>query len=194
MPDKAHVTSVDAIEAFRSALLVYISKARPALEEVSADVLRLRIWLEGEQRVRWEAELRRRMRALEQAQQTLFSSRLSKLRDESPLEVMAVHRAKQAVEEAQHKLKVLKQWNRNFESRVQPLVKQLEKFHSVLSLDLPKAGAHLAQITKSLEAYAEVRDLPGMQAPSTTPPPVSGSPPGGARTTGPTDARKETTG
>ena len=64
MPERAHVTSVDALESFRASLIVYLSKARPTLEEVSADVQRTRGWLEDEQRTHWENELRRRSRAL----------------------------------------------------------------------------------------------------------------------------------
>ena len=45
MPERAHVTSVDALELFRSQLIVYLSKARPALDEVSAEVVRTRVWL-----------------------------------------------------------------------------------------------------------------------------------------------------
>ena len=79
MPDRAHVTSVDALESFRANLIVYLSKARPTLEEVSADVQRMRGWLESEQRTHWENELRQRSQALEEAQQALFSSKLSTL-------------------------------------------------------------------------------------------------------------------
>lgn len=162
MADKAHVTSLDAINAFRSDLLVYISKARPTLEEVSAEVLRRRMWLENEQRTQLEAELRRRARDLEQAQQALFSSRISNLREETAAEVQAVHRAKRALEETDTKLRALKRWIREFDSRVQPVVKQLEKFHTVLSVDLPKAAAYLEQALRALEAYAEVGPAPGM--------------------------------
>ncbi len=42
MPERAHVTSVDALESFRANLIIYLSKARPTLEEVSADVQRMR--------------------------------------------------------------------------------------------------------------------------------------------------------
>jgi uncharacterized protein YukE len=77
MPDRAHVTSVDALEAFRSNLIVYLTKARATLEEVSAQVQRMRGWLGGEQRTRWENEMRRRTQALQEAQQALFSARLS---------------------------------------------------------------------------------------------------------------------
>jgi hypothetical protein len=50
MPQQAKITSVEALDAFRAALIIYLSKARPTLEEVSADVQRTRGWLEGEQR------------------------------------------------------------------------------------------------------------------------------------------------
>ena len=105
MPERAHVTSVDALECFRSSLLVYVSKARPTLDEVSAEVVRMRSWLEDEQRAHWENEMRRRRRDFDEAQQALFSSKLSTFRETSSAEQMAVHRAKRALEAAEAKLR-----------------------------------------------------------------------------------------
>ena len=156
MPDRAHVTSVDALESFRSSLIVYLSKARPTLEEVSADVQRTRGWLEGEQRMYWENEVRRRTRALEEAQQALFSAKLSNLREASAMEQMAVQRTKRALDDAEAKLRTLKQWNRVFDNRVGPLVKQMEKLHTVLANDMVQAVAFLTQAISTLDAYAEI--------------------------------------
>jgi len=156
MPERAHVTSVDALESFRANLIVYLSKARPTLEEVSAAVQRMRGWLEGEQRTYWENEFRRRRRAWEEAQQALFSSKLSQLREASAAEQMAVQRTKRAVDEAEGKLRILKQWNRVFDNRVDPLVKQMEKLHTVLAHDMVQAVAFLTQVIRTLDAYAEV--------------------------------------
>jgi hypothetical protein len=155
MPQKAHVTSLEAIELFRSNLIVYLSQARPALDEVSAEVSRTRIWLEDEQRLHWESQMRRRMKELEQAQQALFSSRLGALRTETAAEQFAVHRAKEAVAQADLKLRILRKWNRDFESRVQPMVKQMEKLHMVLSNDMVKAVTYLNQAINTLSAYAQ---------------------------------------
>jgi hypothetical protein len=160
MPDRAHVTSVDALESFRASLIIYLTKARPTLEEVSTDVQRMRGWLEGEQRMYWENEFRRRARALEEAQQALFSAKLSNLREASALEQMAVQRTKRALDEAEAKLRTLKQWNRVFDNRVGPLVKQMEKLHTVLTNDMVKAVAFLAQAISTLDAYAEVAPPP----------------------------------
>src|SRR5438093_7627050 len=106
MPEQAHVTSLEALEAFRTSLIIYLSKARPAVEEVSADVLRAKLWLQNDQRVHWEGQVHRRAKVLEQAQQALSSARMSSLPQASSSEQMLVQKAKRAFEEAEAKLKV----------------------------------------------------------------------------------------
>jgi hypothetical protein len=156
MPQQAHVISLESLEAFRAHLIVYLSQARPSLEEVSADALRTHLWLQNEQRMHWENEFKRRTKTLEQAQQTLFSARIGLLRPETSAEQLAVHRAKRAVEEADAKLRIIKRWDREYDGRAQPLLKQMEKLHSVLSNDMVKAVAFLTEAIKSLAAYAEL--------------------------------------
>ncbi len=168
MAQKAHVTSLEALETFRANLVVYLSQARPALDEVSADVLRTRMWLEAEQRVHWEGQLRRRTKEMEQAQQALFSARLGVLRKETAAEQFAVHRAKAAMAEADEKLRTIKRWTREFDGRVQPLVKQTEKLHTVFSNDMVQAVAYLTQVIKTLAAYAETK-LPNQVSTSSGP-------------------------
>ena len=153
MATKAHVTSVEALEAFRSNLIVYLSKARPALEEVSDDVIRTRVWLESDRRVFWEREVRRRTQKLQDAQQALFSAEISNLREVSAAERMAVVKAKRALEEAEEKLKVVKRWIRDFENQVEPLAKKMEKLDAVFVTSVPEAISYLAQAAKTLDAY-----------------------------------------
>lgn len=161
MTTRANVTSVDAVKSFRSSLIVYTSKARPTLEEVTSDVIRMRVWLETEQRVYWEGEARRRLRRLEEAKQAYFSARLSLLRGEpSAAERMAVTRAQNALDEAEGKLRIIKKWNKEFDTRTEPLVRQLEKMHTLLSHDMPRALAFLTKVLETLDAYA------GMVAPA----------------------------
>jgi hypothetical protein len=155
MAEKAHVTSVQAIEEFRSHLVVYTSKARPTLEEVSADVVRMRMWLESDHRMALEGLARRRTKELEQAQAALSSARMATLRSETSAEQMAVHRARRALEEVEGKLKRLKHWNREFESRVEPLARQLEKLHTFLANDTVQALAQLARVVETLSSYAD---------------------------------------
>jgi hypothetical protein len=53
----------------------------------------------------------------------------------------------------------VKQWDRVFDNRADPLVKQMEKLHTVLAHDMVQAVAFLAQTINTLHAYADV--MPG---------------------------------
>ena len=170
MAEHAHVTSIEAIESFRASLIVYLSKARPTLDEVNADVQRTRNWLEVERRGFWEMQLKRRTEKLREAEQNLFGAKMSNFREATDAEAAAVRRAKAAVEEAETKLRRVKLWCRDFDSRVEPLAKQLEQLRNLYTIEMPKAAAHLALVIKALADYA------GMTA--AAPPAASTSVPG----------------
>ena len=157
MADRAQVTSVEALESFRSALIVYLSKTRPALEEMSNEVARARQWLQNDQRRLWENEMKVRTKKLERAKAELFSVSLSRMQEVSTAQQLLVHRAEQAFDEAQKKLTILKKWDRELENRSEPLVKQVDQFQSFVTAEMPKAIAYLNQAIRALEAYTEVR-------------------------------------
>ena len=156
MATRANVTSVEAIESFRSHLIVYLSKARPTLEEVSDTVNRTRAWLESDRRIHWQNQVRRMAQKLQDAQQAVFSAELASLREVSTAERMMVQKAKRALTDAEDKLALVKKWNRNFTNQVEPLAKQLEKLQIVLTNTLPQAIAHLGQMVKTLDEYAGI--------------------------------------
>ena len=157
MAEQAHVTSIEAIEIFRAELIAYLSKTRPIVEDACDDVSRTREWIRTDRRIYWENQLRKRGRILEDAQQALFSAKLSNLREVRTAEQLAVLKARRSVEEAQTKLRKIKRWTRDFDHRVQPLVKELEHLRSLLGTDLSKAAVHLGQVVKALDAYARLR-------------------------------------
>ncbi|HVV72788.1 MAG TPA: hypothetical protein VHI52_15045 [Verrucomicrobiae bacterium] len=160
MSEQARVSSLEALESFRSHLIVYASQARPLLEEVSSEVMRTRVWIETDQRTHWEHQFRRRNKELQEAQQALFSARLGILKRESSAEQLLVQRAKRQVEDAETKLRIVKRWARDYEGRVDPLVKQMEKLHTILANDMVKAVAFLTQAIGTLAAYADVKKEP----------------------------------
>jgi hypothetical protein len=167
---QAKVTSVDAIELFRSTLLQFLSKARPTLEEIISEVNRTRNWLQHDQTTFWEREMKVRQRAMEQAQSELFSARISTIHNASAAQQMAVQRARRAIREAEEKLRILKKWGREIDNRTDPFVKEIEQLHGFISVDMTKAVAYLTEIIKSLEAYADVMHS---VAPAAPPPPVA---------------------
>jgi predicted nucleic acid-binding Zn-ribbon protein len=156
MEQQAKVTSVDALENFRASLILFLSKAKPALEEVMHEVVRTRLWIENEQRSFWEREIKTRRRKLEQAQAELFSANISKIQKATAAQQMAVHRAQSAISAAEEKMRMLKKWNRELQNRADPLVKQIEQLHGFLTSDMGRAVAFLAEAVKILHSYAEV--------------------------------------
>lgn len=166
MADRAQVTSVEAVEAFRADLIVFLSKARAVLEEASDEVLRTRSWVQNDQRRIWENEIRVRARKLEEARAELFSAKLSKFQQSTSLHLMAVQRAERASREAEDKMALLKKWDRELENRTDPLVKQITQFHSFLTTDMSRALAHLTQAVRALQAYADVGAPGGTAAPT----------------------------
>jgi hypothetical protein len=175
MSGSAQVTSVDAIEIFRASLVLYLSKARPAIQQVCAEAQRTRIWVQTTQRQFWDHQLRLRQRKLEEAKEALFNARISQFNQSTLLETMAVQRAQRAVEEAEQKLVMLKKWAHEIENRADPLVKQLDQFHAFLSTDMGDAVVLLAELVKALDAYTNSVSMGG--GPAATPPPSGGEPP-----------------
>ena len=156
MADRAQVTSVEAIESFRSALIIFLSKARPALEEMAGEVLRAKHWLQHDQRRLWEGEMKARSKKLERAQAELFSVSMSKFQEVSSAQQLLMHKAKAACEEAEKKITLLRKWDKELDNRAEPLVKQVDHVQSFVTSELPRAIAYLSQVIQSLEAYAEV--------------------------------------
>jgi DNA-binding transcriptional regulator GbsR (MarR family) len=165
MSERAQITSIEAVEDFRAQLIVYQTSVRAALEEISSEMLRMRQWIETDRRNYWEQQLKIRARKLEEARQAVFSSRLSNLREVSAAEQLAERKAKYALEEAEAKLRTIKQWEQHFNSRVEPLVKQTDKLLTVLTLDLPKGIAFLSQVVVLLQDYAAMQRGPASAAP-----------------------------
>jgi hypothetical protein len=161
MADKAKITSLDAIKSFRDALIIYLSKARPTVEEVSADIKRTKNWMEYEQKMFWEGQRKRIAKELEEAQAALFSAKMSNLREPSVAEQMAVVHTKRALVHAEGKLKMIKYWDREFPNQSEPLEKQVEKLQSIFATDMAKAVAYLTQMIITLEEYAALAPPPG---------------------------------
>jgi chromosome segregation ATPase len=115
----------------------------------------MRGWVQNDQRLHWEGELRRRRQKLELAEQELFSAKLSGLRDNLSAQENAVRKAKKALAEAEEKLRQVKLWTRNFDHCADPLVKRIEGLRQLLDHDMPKAVSWLLQAQKTLEGYSE---------------------------------------
>lgn len=156
MPERAKVTSLEAIESFRAKLIVFREKANRVLDEISEDVTRTRLWLQQDRVAHWEGQIRRCHRELEQRQQELFTARVSVMDDPVDVKQAAVRKARQALRQAEDRLKLVRQWNRAFDQRVETPARQVEKLRHIVDKDLGQGVAFLAETIKTLTAYAEL--------------------------------------
>lgn len=156
MDGQARVGSIDALEAFRATLIRFTERSKRSLDDVTGEVKRTRGWLETEQRQKWEGELRRRARALEQAEQELYSARLTDMRRDKSAQQMAVNKARRMLLEAQEKLEKIKRWRQAYDARVEALAKQLEGLQDTLARQMPKGVVSLSNSIRHLQDYAQV--------------------------------------
>jgi sugar-specific transcriptional regulator TrmB len=169
MATEAKVRSVDALGSFRASLIVFVTRARRAIDQVGEEVSRTRQWVLNDQRMHWTEQLRKRTRAKEQAEQELFSAKLSTLKDTVTRQEMALRKAKALCEEAETKMRNVKIWNRDFDRFADPLVKKLDIVRHFLEHKLPQGVNHLETTQRILESYSQ-------SAPPVAAPPVPAEP------------------
>jgi DNA repair exonuclease SbcCD ATPase subunit len=160
MATHAKLTSVDALDAFRSSLIVFLNKAHSALDQSSDEIRRVRSWIQHDQRTLWESEVRRRARNLAQAEQELLSARMTKALDNLSAQQQAVNKARHAFEEASEKLRKVKLWMRDFDGTVEPMAKALNSLRGYLDHDMPRAIGYLTEVQKIMDSYMEAPRQP----------------------------------
>lgn len=173
MSNQARITSIDALEAFRSELIRYIDHARVALEDMSGDARRTRSWLDIDRTQHWTAQIRKLTKQLHQAEEELYSANLTSPHASNALQKMAVERARRKLADAEEKFRAVKHWRQIYDHRTGPLLQQLEPMFFQLGQRLPRAIQSLGETIKLLQDYAEAQ-RPTQAKPS--PPPTDPTP------------------
>jgi hypothetical protein len=155
MATEARVRSLDALESFRSSLIVFLTKARRSVDQVGEEMKRTRIWLMNDQRVHWTEHARKCARRLDQANAELLTARNSNFKDNTNAQTQAVRKAKAALEHAQQKLENVKRWSRDFDRYADPLARKLESLKHFLEHVMPEGISQIGQLHRLLESYTE---------------------------------------
>src|SRR5688500_17465346 len=124
--EQARVTSLEALEAFRADLIVFLEEAHRSVDEVNDEVRRTRQWIQLEQRGFWQREIRKRQQKLDAAEGEPMTAKLSGLRDDVRAQEEAVRKAKAMLREAEEKRRKVRQWSRDYDHLLDPLVRKLE--------------------------------------------------------------------
>jgi hypothetical protein len=146
---------LETLEFFRQKLLVFQSKAQRVMEDVRSQIKVTRNWLQNEQWLHWETQIKKRQKLLEQAEAELMTARFSEFVDNLALQQQAVRKARRALDEAEEKLRMVKKWSQEFDRVVDPHTRKLERLRGWLDDEVPKATAFLWNAQRTLEDYAQ---------------------------------------
>lgn len=152
---EANVTNIEALERFRSSLVLFLERAGFVLDEVSEEVKRTRIWLQTEQSMKLGHEMKRRQRELEQLEQEMFTARLSDLAQKKTGMQMQINKKRREILELEGKIRAVKGWLRNFDSVVETEARKAEKLRQQIDIEMAKAVTSLTESVKQLRAYSE---------------------------------------
>jgi DNA repair exonuclease SbcCD ATPase subunit len=156
-PDAARVTSLESLERFRAGLLEFIDDARNALSEADSEVARLQVWLDGEQKIHWQQELRRRNEQVTRAKSELYRKQVtvsSKDRPPSAIdEKKALRRAEERLAEAEQKLRRIRHWSIHLGQESNRYRAAVASLSAALERDLPASAALLKRAILAIEAY-----------------------------------------
>jgi chromosome segregation ATPase len=152
---EANVTNIEALERFRSSLVLFIERAGFVLDEVSEEVKRTRIWLQTEQSMKLGHEMKRRQRELEQLEQEMFTARLSDLAQKKTGMQMQINKKRREIHELEGKIRAVKGWLRNFDSVVETEARKAEKLRQQIDIEMARGVNFLTESVKQLRAYSE---------------------------------------
>jgi hypothetical protein len=156
MPTQARVSSVDALDTFRSSLILYIERARHVLDDLQHDVVRTRDWLEHDRQTHWKKQVRLRGHELAQAEQELLTAKFSEHSEAVRDRRQNVDRARTRLSDAENALQRTQRWFRQFDHELDPRVRTTRPLRQMLDHELIKAVALLADTISTLAAYADL--------------------------------------
>jgi len=169
MDSQARVASLDRVAEFRSAYAKFGDSARQVLLGVDLEIRRMLEWLEKDQVAYWKGEIRRREEKLNEAKGALHRKRITAAFGNTvgdTDEIIQVRKAKARLEEAEEKLKAVKQWAVIVEQEVTEYRAPAQVLGNILDGDVPRALASLERTLQTLESYVQTSLPAGAPLPS----------------------------
>jgi chromosome segregation ATPase len=157
MAEYARVENLDELKHLAEVLRKFKDRCSTALSDAEGEIHRVRGWLERDQPVYWQAQLKKRRDALEDAKNELRNKTLYKnvdgTRSSAIEERKKVQKITRAVEEAQQKLANIKRWHVQLEREVMQYKSQVQHLVHAVEMDIPRAVAKIEAMIVALERY-----------------------------------------
>ncbi len=157
MATGARVENLDALRAFRTAMVKFAEAANVALCDAEGELQRTQTWLETEQATYWAAQIRKRQELVARCKEavrmkTVFKNSVGG-RDSAVDEQKALAIAMRQLEEATVKLGNVKQWARKLARETALYKGSVQRFATSVQSGIPLAVSQLDRMVATLEQY-----------------------------------------
>lgn len=152
----ADIKSPEIIRRFRAEYISFDSECRKAIDGIRTSVQRVQNWLQGEQRLYWKRQARKRREEAEVAKRNYKFARYGadphqKQTAEDQRKIMK--KAIRRQEEAERKLKAVQKWAMTLGHEAVKNLRPCETLSSKLASLTPKAIHSLDRMLDNLELY-----------------------------------------
>lgn len=155
----ARVTSVDAIVAFRAAVVSFLDRGPAALGSLRQETHRTMMWLEQEQPRYWQEQLRRGYDKVASARSNLDACRMKTVaghRSACIEEQVALRKAKERVDYCQQQADVTRRWAIRAREQADEFLGKIAPLDRSFQQEVPSMIAVLEQMILAIEAYQDV--------------------------------------
>ena len=158
MSTAAKITSIDALAAFRAALVKFREALDAALVALELEGQRPVDWVEVDRARYWPQQGRKAAEALSEAKLALERCEVRVSSEDTKYcydERKAVEKAKRRLQLTEEKTQATKRWKVEMRKRHEDFHVQIAKGRQYLEADLPPAIAELDRMLEALRRYAE---------------------------------------
>ena len=166
MSSQASVRSIDTLKDLRVALALYGEDTLGAIGAVEAEVRRTLRWLQEEQPVYWQNQIKRRREQVSSARAEVFKKNLQKRPDYNPPmseQKENLRKAEASLQDAEKRLAAVKKWQPLFKGAVLEYHASVQRIKDIAAGDVPRAVNLLSRMVDSLEAYLLVTPPSGLE-------------------------------
>ncbi len=155
----ARVTNIDAIVAFRAAVVSFLDRGPAALGSLRQETHRTMLWLEQEQPRYWQEQLRRGYDKIASARSNLDACRMKTVaghRSACIEEQVALRKAKARVDYCLEQVDITRRWALRAREQADEFLGKIAPLDRDFDQEVPKMIAVLEQMILAIEAYQDV--------------------------------------
>jgi hypothetical protein len=174
MTIQANITSVQVLDDFKAALVVFVEEAGLALNESESEVRRVLDWLGRDCQAHWTKVIRKKQEEVAVCKSALFRKQITPSPNDQRASVVdekkALAKATAELEDAERRLKAAKRWAIEMERQYALYKGAVQPLSAAVERDLPNAILRLGRMARALDEYLRMPspDLRSLLDASTT--------------------------